>query len=147
MLHTIDVPGPDAFALSSPTCPPASDGRPSLERRVAAGGTLRCAFEVFGSSGAVSAGHVVWRDGAAVRETRATLVEPAGGTLRCEIATDLAGLAPGDYLLELRVHDQTTDATSTSANPSRSPRTGRRRPDLSAEVRPLEPEPFARIAP
>ena len=71
-------------------------------------GTLRCAFEVFGSSGAVSAGHVVWRDGATVRETRATLVEPAGGSLRREIATDLAGLAPGDYLLELRVHDQTT---------------------------------------
>jgi hypothetical protein len=63
---------------------------------------------VFGSSGAVSVGHVLWRDGAAVRETRATLVEPAGGALRPEIATDLGDLAPGDYLLELRVHDQTT---------------------------------------
>jgi VWFA-related protein len=108
VLHTIDVPGTDTFALSSPTCPPASDGRPSLERLVAAGGTLRCAFEVFGSSGAVSVGHALWRDGAAVREARATIVEPAGGTLRREIAEDLAGLAAGDYLLELRVHDQTT---------------------------------------
>jgi VWFA-related protein len=108
VLRTIDVPGPDTFAVSSPTCPPATDGRPSLERRVAAGGTLRCAFEVFGSSGAVSVGHVLWRDGAAVRETRATILEPAAGALRREIATDLGGLAPGDYLLELRVHDQTT---------------------------------------
>jgi VWFA-related protein len=108
VLHTIDVPGPGTFALSSPACLTAPDGRPSLDRRVALGTTLRCSFEVFGSSGAVSAGHLVWRDGAAVRETRATLVEPVGGTPRLEIATDLAGLAPGDYELELRVHDQAT---------------------------------------
>jgi VWFA-related protein len=108
VLHTIDVPGPDTFALSSPTCPPAPDGRPSLERRVDAGGTLRCAFDVFGSSGAVSVGHTLWRDGVAVRETRATILDPASGTRRREIATHLGGLVPGDYLIELRVHDQTT---------------------------------------
>jgi hypothetical protein len=37
-----------------------------------------------------------------------TRIRPVGGTLRREIAADLAGLAPGDYLLEVRVHDQTT---------------------------------------
>ena len=107
VLHAIDVPGPDTFALSSPPCRPES-GRPSLERFAAAAGKLRCAFEVFGSSGTVSAGHALWRDGVAVRETRATLLEPTGATLRREIAADLDGLAPGDYVLERRVHDQTT---------------------------------------
>jgi hypothetical protein len=58
-----------------------------------------------------------WRDGTAVRETRATLVQPTGGTLRREIATDLVGLAPGDYLLELRVHDQTTGRDLNAREP------------------------------
>jgi VWFA-related protein len=119
VLHTFEVPGAAGLRVSSPIL---SDGlestrppklRLQLDRRFASGGTLYCQYGVFGASvdptsgrSRVSGSFSISRGGQVVQQVAATPIEATGdGQVLRLFALPLAGFAPGDYSLELRVTD------------------------------------------
>lgn len=119
VLHTFEVPKAAGLRVSSPIL---SDGLEStrppklklqLDRRFRSGGTLYCQYGVFGASpdptsgrSRVSGSFSISRGGQVVQEVAATPIEPTGdGQVLRLFGLPLAGFAPGDYSLDLRVTD------------------------------------------
>jgi hypothetical protein len=121
--HTLDVPSPGEFRVSTPliTDELDEDGtRPLLvlRREFERGRTIYCQVQVYGAREApgmgprVRMGWTLSRGGSIARSQAPTRVRPSSdGRLSRLIGLALEGAPPGQYVLSLIVHDDLTGAT------------------------------------
>jgi hypothetical protein len=133
VLHTFEVPDPNAFRMSTPILTadleePDGKRKPkvALGRTFRAGTTLYCQYNVYGAN---PDGRNDWtphalgawtlrRGDELVREVPATLIQPGSdGRLTRTLGISLQGANVGEYSLTLSVKDEKSGATLSRSEP------------------------------
>jgi hypothetical protein len=130
-LHTFEVPAGNGLRLSSPilsdelAASRVPRPRLRLDRRYRSGDALYCQYRVFGAAvdtksrqPRVSASYAIMRAGRVVKDGPPSPIEPTSdGHLLRLLGFGLAGFAPGDYTLVLRVTDEVSGKSCETNEP------------------------------